>query len=119
MNLLGKLKALTRMETWLLSVEQMLYEYPLSKGEVGEMKTLMERLKVFVFLFLFRSSSIWLIIEDIYGESAATRLLRQQTFIFQLLNWFFRFVKRLAIISIAFQRRLNQLLVITIQIQYV
>ena len=46
------------METWLLSVEQMLYEYPLSKGEVGEMKTLMERLKVFVFLFLFRSSSI-------------------------------------------------------------
>ena len=117
MNLLGKLKALTRMETWLLSVEQMLYEYPLSKGEVGEMKTLMERLKVFV--FLFRSSSIWWIIEDIYGESAATRLLRQQIFIFQLLNWFFRFVKRLAIISIAFQRRLNQLLVITIQIQYV
>ena len=35
------------METWLSNVEQMLYEYPLSKGEVGEMKTLMERLKVF------------------------------------------------------------------------
>ena len=41
----GFKEALARMESWLSGMEQMLYEYPLSKGEVGEMKTLMERLK--------------------------------------------------------------------------
>ena len=51
-GLTDELQALTRMETWLLGVEQTLYEYPLSKGEVGEMKTLMERLKVFIVICL-------------------------------------------------------------------
>ena len=35
----------TRMEQWLKTSEQQLTDYPQSKGEVGEMKTLMERLK--------------------------------------------------------------------------
>jgi nesprin-1 len=37
--------ACTRMEQWLTTSEQQLTDYPQSKGEVGEMKTLMERLK--------------------------------------------------------------------------
>lgn len=38
-------EACSRIETWLSGVEQQLCEYPQSKGEVGEMKTLMERVK--------------------------------------------------------------------------
>ena len=38
-------EACIRMEAWLKQMDQSLSEYPVSKGEVGEMKTLMERLK--------------------------------------------------------------------------
>lgn len=38
-------EACTRTEQWLTGIEQTLVDYPQSKGEVGEMKTLMERLK--------------------------------------------------------------------------
>ena len=38
-------EASSRMEKWLAQMEKYLSEYPVSKGEVGEMKTLMERLK--------------------------------------------------------------------------
>lgn len=37
--------ACIRMDQWLVTNEQVLSDYPQSKGEVGEMKTLMERLK--------------------------------------------------------------------------
>ncbi len=38
-------EACSRMDQWLATNEQLLNDYPQSKGEVGEMKTLMERLK--------------------------------------------------------------------------